>query len=183
MAITIGLDFGTHQTKICIEDTADKQNPRYTFWKFEDLDGSKQLVCPSVVQLNEDNTLSYGYVSDSNCKMGFHIDVAKPQEPKLEEPKLEIPPKPLLVLPEKPHKLSNVESQEYDSLKRRVLITNNRLEADYNAICLLLQKQHEKQKTIYTSAWETYHKQLRRWEIHQATPIKMRYYYFNISSI
>ena len=53
MAITVGLDFGTHQTKICIEDTADKQNPNYSFWKFEDVDGKMQLVCPSVVQLNE----------------------------------------------------------------------------------------------------------------------------------
>lgn len=70
MAITIGLDFGTHQTKICIEDTADKQNPCYYFWKFNDENSQLQYVCPSVIQLNSDGTLSYGYVGDRiDCKL------------------------------------------------------------------------------------------------------------------
>ena len=37
--ITVGLDFGTHQTKLCIEDKADVNNPIYSFFPFEDLEG------------------------------------------------------------------------------------------------------------------------------------------------
>ena len=178
MAITVGLDFGTHQTKICIEDTADKQNPKYTFWKFKDLDKRKQFVLPSIVQLNEDNTLSYGFVSDSNCKLGFHIDIAKPQMPEIPEPKLSLPPKPELSIPEIHCKLDTAETQKYENLKKRIKATNKMIEADYYAICSLLRKQYDIQQKAYTSAWDIYHKKLQRWEMHQSTPAKIRYFYF-----
>ena len=51
--ITVGLDFGTHQTKLCIEDKADINNPIYSFFPFEDLEalGDKKCLdfwyCPS----------------------------------------------------------------------------------------------------------------------------------------
>ena len=32
--INIGLDFGTHQTKVCIEDSSDPRNITYSFLKF-----------------------------------------------------------------------------------------------------------------------------------------------------
>lgn len=35
-AVKIGLDFGTHYTKICIEHSADKRNKRYQFHRFLD---------------------------------------------------------------------------------------------------------------------------------------------------
>ena len=69
MSVKIGLDFGTHFTKICVEDSKDKRNRSYSFHKFIDLEGNPSLVFPSVVQLNKDNTLSYGFVDTDNAAM------------------------------------------------------------------------------------------------------------------
>lgn len=69
MATRIGLDFGTHQTKICIVDKSDKRNLSYRFFHFTDLIGEQHRVLPSVVQLNKDDTLSYGYVDSSKAKL------------------------------------------------------------------------------------------------------------------
>ena len=38
--INIGLDFGTHQTKVCIEDSTDPRNITYKFLKF--FEGTKE---------------------------------------------------------------------------------------------------------------------------------------------
>ena len=74
--IKIGLDFGTHQTKICVRRTPDegRGEPNYEFFKFTDLQGNKQYFLPSVIQINDDDTLSYGYVNSSRMK-------AEPDEP------------------------------------------------------------------------------------------------------
>lgn len=65
--IKVGLDFGTHQTKICIQRTPDEGHgePIYEFLKFKDLDGKEHYLLPSVVQINGDDTLSYGFVEPS----------------------------------------------------------------------------------------------------------------------
>ncbi len=82
--ITVGLDFGTHQTKICIEDRADVNNPIYTFFPFEDLDGNKNIVIPSIVQINKDDTLSYGFVDKSKAKYGKKFNIGtKPKYPQI----------------------------------------------------------------------------------------------------
>ena len=62
--IKIGLDFGTHQTKICIQRTPDEGHgiPEYEFFKFTGNNGEEQFFLPSVIQINKDDTLSYGYV-------------------------------------------------------------------------------------------------------------------------
>jgi hypothetical protein len=60
--ITIGLDFGTHQTKICIKRTPDEGHgePSYEFFDFKSPDGKVSYTLPSIVYLNSDRTLSYG---------------------------------------------------------------------------------------------------------------------------
>jgi len=63
MAITVGLDFGTHQTKLCIEDSSDPLLKRYTFFGFTNLEGKESMVLPSIVQINQDGSLSYGNVN------------------------------------------------------------------------------------------------------------------------
>ena len=68
-AVKIGLDFGTHFTKVCIEDSSDKRNRRYVFQKFYDIEGNASFVLPSVVQLNKDNTLSYGFVDPNDAAL------------------------------------------------------------------------------------------------------------------
>ena len=64
MSITVGLDFGTHQTKVCIEDARNPLLKRYTFFPFEDQAGRSSFVLPSIVQINKDDTLSYGFVDE-----------------------------------------------------------------------------------------------------------------------
>lgn len=180
MAITVGLDFGTHQTKICIEDTADKQNPNYSFWKFKDVDGKIQLVCPSVVQLNEDNTLSYGYVSDENCKKGFHIEYPEPIKPELEEPTLELPTAPTL------YEVPNIDdlhlsARGIEILKEKILQVNkaNRvIENSHRTICKLLTTQHKEDMIKYLSEKKSYEKQYAKWQEQITTPAPIRYFYF-----
>lgn len=86
MATKIGLDFGTHQTKICIVDRSDKRNTNYLFYHFTDLNEDTHRVLPSVVQLNNDNTLSYGYVDSSKAKRDKYsapqVEVKCPVKPK-----------------------------------------------------------------------------------------------------
>ena len=73
--IRIGLDFGTHQTKICIQRTPNEGHgiPEYEFFKFIDLKGKEQYFIPSVIQINKDDTLSYGYVDPEKEKEGLPL--------------------------------------------------------------------------------------------------------------
>jgi uncharacterized phage-like protein YoqJ len=81
-AAKIGLDFGTHYTKVCVEDSTDKRNRRYMFQKFYDLEGKASFVLPSVVQLNKDYTLSYGFVDTDNALMVEELpEKDAPQKP------------------------------------------------------------------------------------------------------
>ena len=82
--IKIGLDFGTHQSKICVQRTPDEGHgePNYEFFQFTDLQGNKHFFLPSVIQINEDDTLSYGYVDSKRMK-------AAPTEPVKQEVQLE----------------------------------------------------------------------------------------------
>lgn len=66
---TIGLDFGTHQSKVCVEDSSDPRNITYTFFEFKKPDGKKSFFLPSVVQINKDDTLSYGFCDPSKAKV------------------------------------------------------------------------------------------------------------------
>ena len=59
--ITIGLDFGTHQTKICIEDKEGVEL-NYTFMKFEDTYHRQFYTLPSIIGVGKDGLLSYGYL-------------------------------------------------------------------------------------------------------------------------
>ena len=82
--IKIGLDFGTHQTKICVQRTPDEGHgePNYEFFQFSDLQGNNTYFLPSVIQINDDDTLSYGYVDASRKK-------AEPDTPQKESLVLE----------------------------------------------------------------------------------------------
>ena len=68
--IKIGLDFGTHQTKICVRRTPDegRGESNYEFFKFTNLQGIEEYFLPSVIQINDDDTLSYGYVDSARMK-------------------------------------------------------------------------------------------------------------------
>lgn len=59
---TVGLDFGTHQTKICIE-TKEGVECNYSFLKYTDTHGILQYAIPSIIHIDEQGLLSYGYIS------------------------------------------------------------------------------------------------------------------------
>lgn len=72
--VKIGLDFGTHQTKVCVQITPDEGHgePYYEFFTFKDLEGKDSFFLPSTVQINNDDTLSYGYV-DKRTRKDDHL--------------------------------------------------------------------------------------------------------------
>lgn len=63
--ITVGLDFGTHQTKICIE-RKNGAELGYSFFKFPDINGNYKYTLPSIIQVNKDGTINYGYIKKNN---------------------------------------------------------------------------------------------------------------------
>ncbi len=63
--ITVGLDFGTHQSKICIE-RKEGAELGYSFFKFPDTNGNYKYTLPSIIQVNNDGTMDYGYINRNN---------------------------------------------------------------------------------------------------------------------
>lgn len=63
MQRTIGLDFGTHQTKVCVEEK-DRLETRYSFVTFKDNKGEESYVLPSIIRIKTNGTLSYGYIEE-----------------------------------------------------------------------------------------------------------------------
>lgn len=59
--ITVGLDFGTHQTKVCIE-RKERAELEYSFMKFEDSRGQLQYTLPSIISIQPDGRLRYGHI-------------------------------------------------------------------------------------------------------------------------
>lgn len=105
--LNIGLDFGTHQSKVCIEDTTDPRNRVYTFFKFRRPDGKKTYFLPSVVQVNKDFTLSYGFVDETEA-------LILGQEHTFEKPRLEKPAMPKLnKISKKPPRLVIPSEEQY----------------------------------------------------------------------
>lgn len=83
MAITVGLDFGTHQTKICIENSDNPLHKTYEFYKWE----NGKFAFPSVIQINTDHTINYGNIDLDKCLYGKKLKNTEP-------PKLNLPPQP-----------------------------------------------------------------------------------------
>ena len=94
MNYTVGLDFGTHQTKVCIEDSSNPLQKIYNFFEFVDSKGQLTVLFPSIVQINDDDTLSYGFIEDTRCKTIINKET--------EKPRLKLPSEPHLTLPKEP---------------------------------------------------------------------------------
>ena len=137
--LTVGLDFGTHQTKICIEDATNPNQKTYEFFKFLD-NGKTKFFLPSVVQINENGTISYGTVDEKKCKTTtteFITDCI----PDLHPPILNEIPKPVFVdlpikpvkytYPEKPKKFSYPEKpsafSDTNDWKSKLLALKNKM--------------------------------------------------------
>lgn len=123
MSYTIGLDFGTHQTKICIENASNPAQKTYYFYEHETPSKKTSLYLPSVIQINDDDTVSYGFVDENRCKIDvIHASAQKPiQTPqkKIIEKLIEKPiKKPQLILPAK-RSLPKPTLREWQRRKRQ----------------------------------------------------------------
>ena len=67
MRYTVGIDFGTHQTKVCIEDALNRRVPVYEFLEYGMPNGKMSVLLPSIVQVNKDHTVSYGFADPSKA--------------------------------------------------------------------------------------------------------------------
>ena len=59
--ITVGLDFGTHQSKVCAEYKQGVELS-YTFFTFPDTTGKHQYTLPSIIHRRPDGRMDYGYI-------------------------------------------------------------------------------------------------------------------------
>lgn len=84
---TVGIDFGTHQTKVCICDDRNPRHFSYEFLRFNNPNGNDTVLFPSIVQVNDDETISYGFVDESRIWKKPIITDTTPEEPKLLLPK------------------------------------------------------------------------------------------------
>lgn len=91
MDITLGLDFGTHQSKLCMSYMPNNETI-YEFVEFNLADGSRSVLFPSVIQINEDDTIRIGSVDYDTCATR---SIPPPPKPSL-------PPRPGIVFPEEP---------------------------------------------------------------------------------
>ena len=102
---TIGLDFGTHQSKVCYEDASDPRNRVYTFLEFKPTKGKKTFFLPSIVQINQDKKLSYGFTDEKDALVTGYVHGF--DEPVYERPE---PPR-LRELPKQPQQNRSVQSK------------------------------------------------------------------------
>jgi hypothetical protein len=143
--ITVGLDFGTHQTKICIEDATNPNQKIYEFFKFFD-NGKSTFFLPSVVQINIDGTLSYGTVDENKCKIittefvqNSIKDLNPPIQKELPEPNfIDIPSQPIKYShPEKPKKIpypiKPSKLAETSDWKTKLLALKNKMQNKENS--------------------------------------------------
>ena len=91
MDITLGLDFGTHQSKLCMSYMPNNETI-YEFVEFTLADGSKSVLFPSLIQINKDDTIRIGSIDYATCASR---PIAPPEKP-------ELPPRPDIVFPEEP---------------------------------------------------------------------------------
>lgn len=180
MSYTFGFDFGTHQTKICVEDSSNPFEKIYEFIAFEKLDGTATVLFPSVVQINEDDTLSYGFVDENRCKV-----IRDGERPTLKL--LDLPPivgnprKPVPEYPPKP-KTSSFRKEKLDEWKkkcselekeinRKWIKECNRINQDYLEKIQAVKRENESRKCIYM-------REMEKW----AEGKKLRFRYFKLKA-
>ena len=175
--ITVGLDFGTHQTKVCIENKADVNNPEYSFFPFKDLEGNDNYILPSIVQINSDNTLSYGFVDEKRAKYGKKFIIGgMPKFPQ----KISVTTEDLEPMPTKPAILNSAPPTSGEQLARY-----KKAQKSYDTQLNLwrnksnsLKKKHE---CAIKDAEATYQEELKewcRWQNTSQVNYRMIYRYF-----
>lgn len=172
--ITVGLDFGTHQTKVCIENKADVNNPEYSFFPFKDLEGNDNYILPSIVQINSDNTLSYGFVDEKRAKYGKKFIIGGiPKFPQ----KISVTTEDLEPMPTKPAILNSAPPTSGEQLalyKKAQKLYDTQLNLWRNKNNSL-KKKHE---CAMKDAEATYQAELKEWQNTSQVNYRMIYRYF-----
>lgn len=182
MSYTIGLDFGTHQTKICVEDASNPAQKIYEFIEFKNLKGKTDYFFPSIVQINNDDTLSYGFVEEKRVKKTGYKQGVKPM--------LILPPKPnieqyKLKYPEKPIKKDMRGYSMKDQLEYRTIFKREEKEWEKKKeeIDLFNKKKEEELRNNYNEevrkANDLYNENLKKWE-EKVPPKKFLFRYFKL---
>ena len=123
MSYTVGLDFGTHQTKICIEDASNPAQKIYEFYEFDTLEGNKSVFLPSIVQINNDDTLSYGYVDENQCKTMPNSKTELPILKLPQKPIFSYSPKPTIIpKPPKPNKKPSTGASLREQIQYQLIL-------------------------------------------------------------
>lgn len=92
----VGLDFGTHQSKVCIENSSNRMQLTYEFLEFPGAPkGKEKTLFPSVVQINSDGTVSYGFVNAADAMIVSKDGSNPPKKESIPEPEYQpLPPEP-----------------------------------------------------------------------------------------
>lgn len=184
--ITIGLDFGTHLTKVCVENKEDVNNPTYSFFPFTDKEGNRSVILPSIIQVNSDDTLSFGFVDQSKCKYGKKFNIGNmPQYPSASNLKVsKMPDKP-----EKPDILNQEESCVQDREKSSWKIRFQAATRSYNTQmklwkyrCDSIPAKYQSQEKQIKSAYKDSIKDWYKWQNAEKTEYKLIYRYFKQST-
>ena len=155
MRTTVGFDFGTHQTKVCVE-RRDTGVVEYEFMTFKNSEGKESFFLPSMIQVCADNTLKYGFVDDSPImeeKPKFGFDKPEPgwtetaQKP--ESPQL--PPQPT------PNRLNTVFEQAFYKLEV------GKWEKECKKITEKYQKEVERWEQQKNAAYREYAREHAQW--------------------
>ena len=179
MSYTVGLDFGTHQTKICIENATNASQKLYEFVEFKNNKGDKVILLPSIVQINLDHTVSYGFVNESKVKTVFH-------ESQLQKPVLDIPAMPRKPLyPSKPTKKKTKERLNWKQQLKALTRKNSKpkelspLEA-WKKNVAKLEKEYEEAVSRWQKDKEilekVYSRNLLKWQQSQIEQFHFRYF-------
>lgn len=176
MRYVIGFDFGTHQTKICVEDSSNPFEKIYEFLEFEKSDDTTTVLFPSIVQINNDDTLSYGFVDSNRCKV-----IRDAESPILKL--LDLPPiignprKPIPEYPPKPRNAS-FRKEELDKWKKKCselekeinqkwIKECNRINQDYLGKIQAVKRENERRKCIHMH-------EMKKWT--EGKKLKFRYF-------
>lgn len=149
MDITLGLDFGTHQSKLCMSYRPANEII-HEFIEFDTPDGGKTTLFPSVIQINNDGTIGIGFVDQSRCLISAS---PKPKEPVYPvEPSKLLPKKPKLSYPTEPKAVALDWKDKLFAIKNGNGIDKNQITH---------KKWEEECKTIY-NVWEKENNQWRQ---------------------
>ncbi len=161
--INVGLDFGTHQTKICIQRIQDEGHgePSYEFFSFKDLNGKNSYFLPSLIQINKDDTLSYGFVDKAIEKSAG------------EAPTLELLEVPEVDLEKKSQKLFEKYAnlgQDEDDKQSLITMLKLKLKQDQQKV----EKENETRRSLYDQALKKYKSELNTFRYFKQATFSLR---------